>query len=90
MMTTFEHLELAIIELADAKRMAEFNNWPSWYVDRIDLVKRATANVKARMLNEANREDGCTGDHLLGAELFSARVVPAESAEARKTETPNL
>jgi len=58
-MTTFQHLDLAIDELesaaiqyADAKRMAEFNGWPKYYIERIDLLQRATANLRAQMLKE--------------------------------------
>lgn len=58
-MTTFQHLdraidelELAAIQYADARRMAEFNAWPQRYIDRIELLRRATANLRMQMIQE--------------------------------------
>ena len=46
---TLTHLETAIAELAAAKRTAEFFKQPREIIERIDLVKRATAKLKAQM-----------------------------------------
>ena len=58
-MTTFQHLDQAVdglesaaIAYSDARRMAELNAWPKYYIDRIDLIQRATANLRAEMLRE--------------------------------------
>jgi hypothetical protein len=58
-MSSFQHLDLAIDELelaaiqyADARRMAEFNAWPERYIKRIELLRRATANLRMQMIQE--------------------------------------
>jgi hypothetical protein len=58
-MTTFQHIDLAIddlehaaIQYANARRMSEFNNWPERYHQRLELLRRASANLRAEMLRE--------------------------------------
>lgn len=48
-MTSVEHLEAAVRELAEAKRLAELYNRPQSAIDRIDLLKRGTANMLSQM-----------------------------------------
>lgn len=55
-MTTFQHLDRAsecldeaIIHYLDAARNAEFCGWKQRHVERIDLLKRATARVRKDM-----------------------------------------
>lgn len=48
-MTCLEHLEAAVRELAEAKRLAELYNRPQSAIDRIDLLKRGTANALSLM-----------------------------------------
>ena len=48
-----EHLDVALIEFVDAKRTAEFYGWPTWYLERIDVLKRATANLRKKMAEGA-------------------------------------
>jgi hypothetical protein len=59
-MTTSSHLELAIqsleeatIHFSDAVRAGEFMNYHAYYLDRLDLLKRATANLTTKMREEA-------------------------------------
>lgn len=58
-MTTFQHLdravddlELAALHYLGARRIAEFNAWPQWYLERIDVLRRATVNLRLKMLTE--------------------------------------
>ena len=48
-MTTMLHLERAVIELEAAKRMSQFFGWPELFTERIDLIRRATAKLRAEM-----------------------------------------
>lgn len=58
-MTTSSHLELAIksleeatIHFSDAVRAGEFMNYHAYYLDRLDLLKRAAANLRTKMQTE--------------------------------------
>lgn len=58
-MTSFQHidqavdaLETAIISYSNARRIAEFNSWPQKHIERLDLLKRATAKVRSEMICE--------------------------------------
>ncbi len=44
-----EHLEFASVEFWDAKRAAEMFGWPTQIVERLDLLARATNNLKKQM-----------------------------------------
>jgi len=48
-MTSFSHLDQAILELDAAKRTAETFSWPKSFVDRIDLLRRATSKLRKQM-----------------------------------------
>jgi hypothetical protein len=59
-MTTFQHLdrateclEEAVIHYLDAARQAEFSGWKQKHIERIDLIKRATARVRKDMQADA-------------------------------------
>ena len=60
-MTSFSHLGQAILELDAAKRSAETFSWPKFFVDRIDLLLRATSKLRRemteRVLTVAREED---------------------------------
>jgi hypothetical protein len=62
-MTTFSHLDQAVealeeatLHFADAVKSGEFAHYHVWYLDRLDLLKRATANLRSKM-QEAGAED---------------------------------
>lgn len=62
-MTTYSHfdqaveyLELAIIEYFSAKSRAEQVGWKQKHIERIDLIKRATARVRRDMIEEMAKE----------------------------------
>lgn len=48
-MTVTQHLDAALTDLLRAKDQAEFFNYPPDLVEKIDLVKRATANLKSQI-----------------------------------------
>ena len=48
-----EHLESAVIEYLDAARSAEFFGWKQKHIERMDLIKRATARLRKDMLADA-------------------------------------
>ena len=59
-MTTFSHLdrateclEEAVLHYLDAARSGELFGWNQKHVERIDLIKRATAKVRADMKSDA-------------------------------------
>lgn len=63
-MTTFSHLDRAVesleeatLHFADAVRMGEFSDYHVWYLERLDLLKRATANLTGKM-RQAGTETG--------------------------------
>jgi hypothetical protein len=49
-MSAAQELELAITHLLRAKEFAQFYGQPQEIVQRIDLVKRATAKVRAQLM----------------------------------------
>lgn len=60
MLTTSTHLDLALeyadillIELIEAKRSGEFFGYPTWHLQRIDLIKRAAAQLRRRIAEDA-------------------------------------
>jgi hypothetical protein len=62
-MTTFSHLDQAVealeeatLHFADAVRAGEFMHYHVWYLERLDLLKRATSNLRSKM-REAGVED---------------------------------
>jgi len=50
-MTSFSHLDQAILELDAAKRSAETFSWPKSFVERIDLLLRASRKLRGEMTN---------------------------------------
>lgn len=56
MTTTFSHLDQAVealeeatLHFADAVRSGEFTHYHGWYLDRLDLLRRATANLRKKL-----------------------------------------
>lgn len=48
-MTVSQHLDEALSELVRAKEQAQFFSYPPEVVERIDLVRRATAKLKRQI-----------------------------------------
>jgi hypothetical protein len=55
-MTTLRHLDQALADLLRAKESAEFFHYPVEMVERIDLLKRATAKVKRQVEEKQESE----------------------------------
>jgi len=58
--TTFSHLDLAVsaleeatIHFADAVRTGEFMSYHVKHLERLDLLKRGTANLRKQLLEAA-------------------------------------
>lgn len=49
-----ESLDEATLHFADAVRVGEFVSHHVWYLDRLDLLKRATANLREKMADKNN------------------------------------
>lgn len=59
-LSTQSHLDLALryledaaVEFVGAKQSGEFFKAPTYYLERMDLLKRATVNLKEKMLKDA-------------------------------------
>jgi hypothetical protein len=53
-MTTFRSIEAAIHDLSEAERLAQAFGWPQETIDRINLLKRGTINIRTKMVRENN------------------------------------
>lgn len=47
-----DDLERAVLHYADARSMDDFPTWPAPIRDRLDLLRRAAANLRAEMIRE--------------------------------------
>lgn len=47
-----DDLERAALHYANARSMDDFPSWPAPIRDRIDLLRRASANLRAEMIRE--------------------------------------
>jgi hypothetical protein len=53
-----EHLDAAIRELTEAKRLAKLFGWPESVVNRIDLVRRGAVHYRKQIEQEIDANDG--------------------------------